>query len=149
MSIETPAADTDPSRPDRGSRRSPVDRFLEAIVRADMESCTAWAAEVRLDATVPNWRFEAEGIAAVRAEYARWFADPGDFDELRRLVTATGEVVDYVLTWTERGVPHAAHHMHLLEVDDGLIVSDTVMCGGRWPADLLAEIESARNGHAS
>jgi len=34
----------------------------------------------------------------------------------------------------ENGVPHAAHHMHLLRVADGRIVSDTVMCGGRWPA---------------
>ncbi len=43
----------------------------------------------------------------------------------------------------ENGVPHAAHHMHLLRVADGRIVSDTVMCGGRWPAGLLAEMEAA------
>lgn len=114
-----------------------------------MESCTAWAAGVRLDATVPNWRLEADGIAAVQAEYSRWFADPGQFEELQRLVTATGEVIDYVLTWTEHGVPHAAHHMHIIEIDDGLITSDTVMCGGRWSADLLAEIEAARSRSAS
>jgi hypothetical protein len=37
----------------------------------------------------------------------------------------------------------AAHHLHLLTVRDGLIVADTVFCGGRWPASLLAEMEAA------
>jgi hypothetical protein len=33
--------------------------------------------------------------------------------------------------------------MHLLTLAGGLIVADTVMCGGRWPAGLLAEMEAA------
>jgi hypothetical protein len=33
--------------------------------------------------------------------------------------------------------------MHLLTVRSGLIVADTVMCGGRWAASLLAEMEAA------
>lgn len=37
----------------------------------------------------------------------------------------------------------AAHHMHVLTVRDDLIVADTVFCGGRWPASLLAEMEAA------
>ena len=143
MPIETSQIDADQSSPEARSRRSAIDRFLDAILGADIESCTAWAPGVHLDATVPNWRLEADGIAEVRAEYSRWFADPGQFEELQRLVTSTGEVIDYVLTWTENGVPHAAHHMHILEIEDGLIASDTVMCGGRWSADLLAEIEAA------
>jgi hypothetical protein len=53
------------------------------------------------------------------------------------------EIVEYTLSWTENGVPHAAHHMHLLTVRDDQIVADTVMCGGRWPASLLAEMEAA------
>jgi hypothetical protein len=52
-------------------------------------------------------------------------------------------VVEYTLSWTENGVPHAAHHVHLLTVRDDRIVADTVMCGGRWPASLLAEMEAA------
>ena len=40
-------------------------------------------------------------------------------------------------------MPHAAHHMHLLTVRDDRIVHDTVLCGGRWPAKLLAEMEAA------
>jgi hypothetical protein len=122
-----------------------VEKFLHAIETATIPTCDAWSADATLDATVPNWRLQARGRDAIRAEYARWFADAGHFDELRRcpLGDGTGEVVEYTLSWTENGVPHAAHHMHLLTVDDDRIVADTVMCGGRWPASLLAEMEAA------
>jgi hypothetical protein len=33
--------------------------------------------------------------------------------------------------------------MHLLTIRDGRIAADTVLCGGRWPASLLAEMEAA------
>ncbi len=54
------------------------------------------------------------------------------------------EIVEYTLSWSENGVPHAGHHLHVLTVRDDRIVADTVFCGGRWPASLLAEMEAAR-----
>jgi len=125
-----------------------VERFLHAIESATIPACDVWSADATLDATVPNWRLHAAGPEAIRAEYARWFADPGHFDELRHYqVAADGggasDLIEYTLSWSENGVPHAAHHMHLLTVRDGVIVADTVMCGGRWPASLLAEMEAA------
>ena len=124
---------------------APIEEFLHAIETASIPACGAWSADATLDATVPNWRLQARGADGIRAEYARWFADPAHFDEMRRvpLGDGTGEVIEYTLSWTENGVPHAAHHMHLLTVADGRIVADTVMCGGRWPAGLLAEMEAA------
>ena len=121
-----------------------VGRFLEAVQTGTIsEWGDVWADTARLDATVPNWRFRCDGAAAIKGEYARWFAAPGRFESLRTARTPDGEVVEYLLTWTERGVPHAAHHMHLLTIRDDRIVADTVMCGGRWPASLLAEMEAA------
>ena len=122
-----------------------IDRFLQAIESATIPACDVWSAGATLDATVPNWRLHAAGPDAIRAEYARWFADPARFDDLRRcpLGDGTGEVIEYTLSWQENGVPHAAHHMHLLTVRDDRIVADTVMCGGRWPAGLLADMEAA------
>lgn len=125
---------------------NPVDAFLDAITAADIESCEAWADNVELDATVPNWRFTRCGAATVRAEYGRWFNSPATFDGLRRLPVHGGEVIEYTLCWEEDGVPHAAHHVHILGVSDGRIVSDTVMCGGRWPASLLAQMEESARG---
>jgi hypothetical protein len=128
------------------SSASAIDKFLNAIRTASISACDAWSADATLDATVPNWRLHAAGADAIRAEYGRWFADPGQFGEFRRFqVQGDGgpsEILEYTLSWTEKGVPHAAHHMHLLTVRDDHIVADTVMCGGRWPASLLAEMEA-------
>ena len=123
-----------------------IDKFLHAIETATIPGCDVWAEDATLDATVPNWRLHAAGADAIRAEYARWFADPGRFDELRRYTVEGGEteVVEYTLSWSEDGVPHAGHHLHLLTVRGDRIVADTVFCGGRWPAALLAEMEAAR-----
>jgi hypothetical protein len=120
-----------------------VDRFLASGESATITSCDAWSDDALLDATVPHWRFRVRGVDAIRSEYAKWFAVPGAFEQLRRLATDEGEVVEYTFTWTEEGVPHAAHHAHILTIRDGLIVADTVLCGGRWPAELLAEMEAA------
>ena len=110
-----------------------------------MASCRVWSPDAVLDATVPNWRFRRRGPAAIRAEYGGWFADPGHLEELVRLPVPSGEVVRYLLTWVENGVPHAAHHVHLLVVNDGWITRDTVLCGGRWPAALLAQMQAAQD----
>ena len=130
-----------------------IDTFLDAIEHASIGSCDAWGADATLDATVPNWRMQVAGPDAIRAEYARWFADPGRFEEIRRYPVSPGidggatttEIVEYSLSWSENGVPHAAHHLHVLTVRDDRIVADTVFCGGRWPASLLAEMEAARD----
>jgi hypothetical protein len=120
-----------------------IETFLPAVTTATVPSCAAWTADATVDATVPNWRFRIQGADSIRAEYARWFADAAEFEALRRLPTPDGEVVEYTLTWLENGVPHAAHHVHVLTLRDGLIAADTVVCGGRWPAALLAEMEAA------
>ncbi len=123
-----------------------VTALLDAIEAGRVRGCRAYAADAELDATVPNWRFSRRGAAAILAVYEEWFAHPGRFETLRRLPIDGGEVVEYVLTWAEQGVPHAAHHLHVFELDDdaNLVVRDTVMCGGRWPASLLAEMEASR-----
>jgi hypothetical protein len=123
-----------------------IDTFLDAIEHATIPECDAWSADATLDATVPNWRMQLTGADAIRGEYARWFADEAKFEELRRHSVADGmtEIVEYTLSWSENGVPHAGHHLHVLTVRDDRIVADTVFCGGRWPASLLAEMEAAR-----
>ena len=89
--------------------RSAIEKFLHAIETATIPGCDVWSEDATLDATVPNWRLHAAGADAIRAEYARWFADPGHFDELRRYTVEGGEaeVVEYTLSWSEDGVPHA------------------------------------------
>jgi hypothetical protein len=121
-----------------------IDSFLAAVTSGAGIPTDLYAPGATLDATVPNWRFTVRGPEAIAAEYGRWFGLPGTLEELVRSAVPGGEVVTYLLTWTESGVPHAAHHCHILTVDDtGRIESDMVFCGGRWPAGLLAEMGAA------
>ncbi len=125
------------------SQTTAVDSFLQAICAATIDSCDVWGPDATLDATVPNWRYRRSGADAIRETYRTWFADPGRLEHLRREPTSTGEVVEYDLTWTEGGVPHSAHHLHVLDLEGDRIVADLVFCGGRWSASMLAEMEAA------
>lgn len=121
-----------------------VDAFLEAIRSGSGVPPDLYAPDAVLDATVPGWRLEKLGPTDIVEEYAKWFADPGRLAELDRQLTRTGEVVSYTLTWEERGEPHAAHHCHVLVIDEqNRITRDTVWCGGRWGAQLLADMGAA------
>ena len=80
---------------------------------------------------------------AIRAELCKWYADPGRFEELDRVAIAGGALVQFLLTWTEGGVPHATHEAHVLQIVDERIARHVVYCGGRWPAGLLAEMAEA------
>ena len=128
------------------TRTTTVDRFLAAIAAGAGGSVSdLYAEDALLDATVPNWRFSRRGSVAIADQYAGWFNHPARFEELERHATADGEVVRYLLSWQEAGVPHAAHHAHVLSVDpaSGRITADHVFCGGRWDAALLADMAEA------
>ncbi len=125
----------------------PVEQYLAAIEDADMGRCPAFSADVVVDATVPNWRMTLRGAEAVRAEFARWYADPGHFEQVDRVPLPSGELVEFTLAWEEGGVPHVVHQAHVLEVADGRIVGAKVWCGGRWSAGLLAEMAEASPDH--
>lgn len=121
-----------------------IDRFLDAVQQGGGFSPSLFAPDVELDATVPGWRFQWRGAAAVAAQYSQWLADPGTFEELERHAFPGGAVVTYLLAWEEGGVPHAAHHCHVLRLaPDGRIAADRFFCGGRWDAGRLAEMAAA------
>jgi len=120
-----------------------VDRVLSGVESGHLPD-GLFADDASLDATVPNWRFHVQGAEAVRAELARWYADPGQFLELHRTELPEGELVEFALGWNEDGVPHRVHQAHILRVADDRIRTDTAFCGGRWPASLIAQMEEAQ-----
>ena len=125
---------------------STVDRFLDAIGRGAGVPPELIADHASLDATVPGWRFVVEGRDVVARQYDGWFTVPAAFEELVRRAIDHGEVVTYLLTWEVSGVPQAAHHCHILELDaSGRIVRDLFFCGGRWDAARLAEMAAAQH----
>jgi hypothetical protein len=122
--------------------------FLGAIEHGRIQTCDAFSPGARIDATVPNWRYSLEGADAVKAELSRWYADPGTFEELTRTSVTGGELVMFTLCWEEQRTPHAVHQAHVIMVNSEGIASDTIWCGGRWPASLLAEMEEASRGQS-
>ncbi|HUJ65380.1 MAG TPA: hypothetical protein VLX59_07580 [Acidimicrobiales bacterium] len=119
-----------------------VDRLLAGI-EAGAVPAGIFTEDAALDATVPNWRFSVHGAEAVRHELGSWYADPGQFENVRRSPLPDGELVEFTLGWEEQGIPHACHQAHILRLVNGLVASDTAFCGGRWPASLLAEMQAA------
>ena len=123
-----------------------ADRLLRAVTTPGASLDDVYAPDATFDATVPGWRFAIHG-PRVAHQYAEWFRHPAEIEELSRHSTPTGEVIEYTISWTEGGVPHAARHIHVLTIDRDAdrVVSDHFWCGGRWPAPLLAEMGAA--GH--
>jgi hypothetical protein len=138
------AARTAPHPRRMTTAQHPVDRFLGELSSGTGITPEIWTHDVELDATVPHWRFGRTGAAQVAAELSGWFDAPITIEAATRRPIPGGEAVELELTWVEDGVPHAAHQLHLLTVDGDRLSRDTVFCGGRWPAELLAEMEAAR-----
>jgi hypothetical protein len=122
---------------------NPVDRFTAAVAAATIPQAGAFANDAVLDATVPNWRMTVIGRTDIEETFSHWFADAGTFESITRTPLPNGELVEFVLSWEQDGVPHTCHQVHILEVRHDLIVRDTAMCGGRWPAALMAEMAEA------
>lgn len=121
-----------------------LERLYDAAERGLPIDTDVFTNDVVLDATVPMWRLHRHGAAATAAELGRWFADAGRFEEFRTFALPGGALVEFTLTWEQQGVPHACHQSHRLELDgDGRIRGLTAWCGGRWPANLLAEMAQA------
>jgi hypothetical protein len=120
-----------------------ITQMLEAIESGTRIGAGVFADDAVLDATVPSWRFTTRGSGPVSEQMAQWYADPGAFEELERIPVPGGEVVRFLLRWSERGAPFAAHQTHLLQVGaDGRITADRMFCGGRWDASLLERMGS-------
>jgi hypothetical protein len=122
-----------------------IGRFVEAIASGAGVPPDLLAGDVVLDATVPGWRFTVRGSEAVARQYGLWFDAPATLEELERWSGEGGDVLTYLQSLEDNGVPHAAHHCHLLRFDaHGRIVRDRFFCGGRWDAARLAEMAAAQ-----
>ena len=136
---------TAPGTPSTPSTQYPVDQFLSQLSSGTGIRADVWTDDATLDATVPHWRFERAGAEGVATELSGWYGAPTTIEAAVRRPIPGGEAVELELSWAEDGVPHAAHQLHLFTVDGDRISRDTVFCGGRWPAALLAEMEAARD----
>ena len=119
-----------------------VDRFLEGIRDGRLPD-DLYTADAVLDATVPGWRFRAEGPIQILAEYQGWFFVPSELLSVERHAFDGGEVVRYLQQAEVDGTTYLVHHAHLLKVDGDRITADTVFCGGRWGPEAVAQMGAA------
>jgi hypothetical protein len=123
---------------------NPLERLYEAVEHGLPIDIGVFTDDVVFDATVPMWRLHRHGAAAAVAELSRWFADAGRFERFQTFTFPGGALVEFTLTWEQQGVPYACHQAHRLELEtDGRIRGLTAWCGGRWPANLLADMAEA------
>jgi len=134
------------TQPAPDSGRDAVSDLIAAMAAGTGVPSDLFTDDARLDATVPNWRFKTLGAGAVARELSNWYRHPGRIERLGSHEVAEGVALEINLTWNDGEVPHAAHQLHLIRIDDDRIATDTLFCGGRWPADLLAEMEAAGAG---
>lgn len=132
-----------PTRTTARSVADTVDAYLDELAAARLGATELLHPEVAWDATVPHWRYRLEGEAAVRKELASWYSSPLSDAHVLRHRTDGGEVVDSSMRFIEGGVEWTVHHLTVLAVEDGLIRSITIACGGRWGPDLVAQIGPA------
>ncbi len=144
ITTPTTTPGTSTSTPAGNANDDPVGRLLGGIAGGTGIPDGLFAADAVLDATVPMWRYETVGARAIQAELAKWYSSPTRIEHINRRPFPGGEAVEIDISWTEQGVPHAGHQLHVLTLVGELIGADTVFCGGRWPAELLAEMEAAR-----
>jgi len=119
-----------------------VAQFLSAIEVGAGIPAALYARDAVLDATVPMWRFEKHGPAAVSQELSRWFNLPGQLTEVSQAQLPTGAVVAFTEECVEPAGPWIVRQVHVLTTDaDGRIAKHEAWCGGRWPAALQAEMQ--------
>lgn len=120
-----------------------VTRLCEAIRTGSGVPDELFAGDAHFDATVPGWRFTLTGAARIAAQLSSWFPDPSLFEDLTRTPLPDGELLEFTASTQGPDGPYTVHQIHVLAIDGGRIRSHTAFCGGRWPADLLAEMGAA------
>lgn len=121
---------------------NPVTRLLAAVAAGAGVPADLYAPTAVLDATVPMWRFEKHGPAAIAAQLSRWFDAPGTLTEVTRSPFPGGEVLRFTLDWVDDAGPWVARQVHVLTTDGTRITRQEAWCGGRWDAALQARIEA-------
>ena len=127
---------------------NPITRLLDAVAAGTGVPTDIFAPDAVLDATVPGWRFEKHGPAAIATKLSGWYETPATLTEVTRSPVPGGETVRFTQACDGPAGPWAARQVHVLTVDGGRIVRQEMWCGGRWDAErqaaMRADLELAR-----
>ena len=85
-----------------------------------------------LDANVPQWRFQRQGLDAIAAQYRDWYPEPVRLVEWTPTPTPFGAVVEQAEWTVEGGEETYSRSLHVLHVDGQRVVHHVLYCTGRW-----------------
>jgi hypothetical protein len=116
-----------------------AERYRGAVERQDLASlATLYDPDVLLDAHVPNWRFQVVGRTEVAPFTGTALPGPGGFASFVTEPTVEGDLLVH-FEWRQQahdGAGAKAHQLHVLRINDGRIVEQTVFCAGVWGPEL-------------
>jgi len=123
------------SNPTTTDHQTLAAHYRDAVEREDLASlATLYHPDVLLDAHVPNWRFQVIGRTEVARVTGAALPGPGRFTSFAAEPTADGDLL-VQFEWRERADDDhgaKARQLHLLRLDDGRIVEQTLFCAGVW-----------------
>jgi hypothetical protein len=104
-----------------------------------------YAEDALLDVNVPAWRFQRQGRAEIRDQYAQWYPNgPAKIVEFETRPTEWGAVIEVAEVYRP-GIPNEsyARTVEFLVVADDLITRHTAYCTGPWDLATVERHEAA------
>ncbi len=118
-------------------------RYRDAVERQDLTTlATLYHPDVLLDAHVPNWRFQVIGRTEVARITGGALPGPGRFERFDAEPTADGDLL-VQFQWRQHSEVRTgalARQLHVLRVEAGRIVAQTLFCAGVWDPELQQQM---------
>jgi hypothetical protein len=124
------------------TRATLADRIESCLGAFDFERLAdLYRADALLDVSVPQWRFQLQGQAAIR-QWLREEIDAvggaGRVAGWRVTPTFDGLVVEWEVRFTRDGEEHLWREVHLFHTDGEAITEHVNYCTGIWDAATIA-----------
>lgn len=113
-------------------------RFRAALEERDFRTVAAlFTPDALLDANIPAWRLQRQGVEAITRQIEEWFPEPARFVEWHERPTEWGAVVECAERKDEAGEELYYREVFLFFTDDDQVANFTFYCTGAWDAATL------------
>lgn len=114
--------------------RDACQRFVRYLETGDKPE-DVFSEDVFLDFTLPLWRIQAKGLAAVHGVRMRGHPDPGQVPRWSAVTTGNGFAMQAEERWTNAKSHWYCREAFFAELRDGKVCRLSVYCTGDWDAE--------------
>lgn len=123
---------------DRTTVGTVAERFRAALEERDFRAIAAlFTADALLDANLPSWRLQRQGVQAITRQIEEWFPEPARFVEWYERPTEWGAVIECAERKDEAGEELYYREVFLVFTERDRIANFTFYCTGAWNAATL------------